>query len=164
MAPTSGKNKRTFAGLLDSTVGGCLPTGQTPFECVVREAEEEASIPPEVTIKGVVAVGTVSYMDITDEKSEGEGNLLCPDTRFIYELELSQDLKPSLNDGEVEEFLLLSVNEMKEEMAKGKCTPGNALILIDFLVRRGIINYENEPDYLEIIPRLHRNQSLAISN
>jgi hypothetical protein len=34
------KHKRTFAGLLDGTVGGCLPTGQTPFDCLVREADE----------------------------------------------------------------------------------------------------------------------------
>jgi hypothetical protein len=35
------KTKRTFPSMLDSTVGGSLPTGEQPFECPVHEAEEE---------------------------------------------------------------------------------------------------------------------------
>lgn len=37
------KTKRTFPGMLDSTVGGSLTTGETPFECLVRESAEEVS-------------------------------------------------------------------------------------------------------------------------
>lgn len=37
------KTKRTFPGMLDSTVGGSLTTGETPFECLVRESAEGVS-------------------------------------------------------------------------------------------------------------------------
>jgi hypothetical protein len=102
-------------------------------------------------------------MGTTDEMSKGEANLLCPDTRFIYELDLPQGLQPAPNDDEVEEFMLLSVHEIMNETISGECTPGNALILIDYFIRRGVITYENEPDYLEIITRLHRNHNFSLS-
>ncbi|KAH8682128.1 thiamine pyrophosphokinase-related protein [Xylariales sp. PMI_506] len=154
------KNKRTFPGLLDSTVGGHLPAFESPLDCVIREADEEASIPATVTRAGSVAVGTVSYLSVTDSRSKGEKGLLSPDVRFIYELRLSEDVKPKPNDGEAEEFVLLSIEQLKEVMATGHCTPGNAEVLIDFFVRRGIITFETEPDYVDIIPRLHRQLDL----
>ena len=33
--------ERTFPNMLDSTVGGNLPTGEFPFQCLLREAEEQ---------------------------------------------------------------------------------------------------------------------------
>lgn len=155
------KHKRTFPGLLDSTVGGRIRTGELPFECLVREAEEESSIPSRLIREGAIAVGSVSYLNITDERSEGEKGLLCPDVRLIYDLELPKGFSPSPNDGEVEEFSLLSVGELQKAMATGQCT--NALIFIDFFIRKGVLTYENEPDYLEIISRLHRNHSMDMA-
>lgn len=151
------KHKRTFPGLLDSTVGGCIRTGELPFECLVREADEEASIPPNITRNDAVAIGTISYLDITDERSQGERGLLCPDTRIMYELELPDGLVPTPKDGEVEEFLLLSIDELKDAMSTNECT--NSLIFIHFFIKRGIMTYENEPHFPEIISRLHRDHA-----
>lgn len=35
-------------------------------------------------------------------------------------------------------------------------TDGEILVLLSFFVRRGILTPENEPDYIEIVSRLHR--------
>ncbi|KAH8778533.1 hypothetical protein F5883DRAFT_693298, partial [Diaporthe sp. PMI_573] len=42
-------DKPTFPGMLDSTVGGSITTGETPFECLIREANEEACFDPDLT-------------------------------------------------------------------------------------------------------------------
>ena len=69
------KTKRTYPSMLDSTVGGSLPTGETPFECVVRESGEEASF-SEGLVRGCAkACGTVNYVCRTDERRRGVGTV-----------------------------------------------------------------------------------------
>ena len=70
--------------MLDSTVGG----GETPFQCLVREAAEEASFAEMIIRDGAKACGTVSYVCRTDERSGGELRLLTPEVQFVYEVEL----------------------------------------------------------------------------
>ncbi len=41
-------------------------------------------------------------------------------------------------------------------MALGEFKPNCALVLLDFFVRHGIVTAENEPDYIDIVSRLHR--------
>lgn len=69
--------------MLDSTVGGSLPTGEQPFECLVREAEEEASVQPEFTRKNAVACGTINYLNLTDERSGSEIGCFSPEVQFV---------------------------------------------------------------------------------
>jgi len=40
---------------------------------------------------------------------------------------------------------------MKEKLFKPNC----ALVLLDFMIRHGLITAENEPNFLEIMTRLH---------
>lgn len=55
------QTKHTLPGMLDSTIRGSLRTGETPLECLVREAEEEALFNPQFTRENAVAVSTISY-------------------------------------------------------------------------------------------------------
>jgi hypothetical protein len=48
------------------------------------------------------------------------------------------------------------VSAIKEALSRGEFKPNCAIIMIDFFVRHGILTPENEPDYLEIVARLHR--------
>jgi len=41
-------------------------------------------------------------------------------------------------------------------MGEGAFKPNCALVVLEFLVRHGILTAENEPDYVEIVARLHR--------
>ncbi|KAL1303332.1 hypothetical protein AAFC00_006732 [Neodothiora populina] len=150
------KAKRTFPGMLDSTVGGSLPTEETPFDCLVREAEEEASFNPELVRKHAIACGTVNYLCLTDERSGGEIGCFTPEVQFVYEIKLPQDIIPIPGDGEAEEITLMTVPQLKKALAEGEFTPANGCIVLDFFVRHGVLTFENEPDYIEIASRLHR--------
>lgn len=150
------KTQRTFPGMLDSTVGGSLPTGETPFQCLVRESGEEASIPEQMVRDLTRACGTVNYIDISDSRGGGELGLLTPAVQFTYEMKTGTDLIPEPRDNEAQSLTLFVVEELKKALANGEFTPTNGCIVIDFLVRHGIITFENEEDYIEIALRLHR--------
>ena len=70
--PRRAKTKQTYGGMLDNTVAGGMATGEVPLECVVREADEEASLPEDIVRKNLKAAGTITYMLLRDEKAGGE--------------------------------------------------------------------------------------------
>ena len=155
--PRRARNKQTYGGWLDNTVAGGIASGESALECLVREAEEEASM-PEAVMRRVKAVGTVSYFHVRDRRAGGEAGFLQPECQFVYDLELREEdgleLRPS--DNEVEEFRLMGVEEVKEAIGRGEFKPNCALVLLDFFVRHGLVDGESEEDYVEIVSRLHR--------
>ena len=154
--PRRASNKATYGGMLDNTVAGGLGSGEKPMECLVREAEEEASLPEDLIRQHAKPCGTVSYFMIRDSKAGGETDLLQPECNFIYDLELSADIVPRPNDNEVEDFQLWSVEKVQEAIAEGQFKPNCAAILLDFFIRHGILTPANEDNYAEIVSRLHR--------
>jgi len=161
--PRRAKTKSTYPGMLDNTVAGGIATGEQPFECVVREAAEEASLSEDLVRKHVKAVGTVTYLHIRDERAGGETGLLQPECQFIYDLDLTGvedvELKPS--DDEVESFELMRVDEIRGAMGRGEFKPNCAVVLLDFFVRHGVLTFETERHYMAICSRLHRDLTLA---
>ncbi|KAI1352404.1 NUDIX hydrolase domain-like protein [Xylaria sp. FL0043] len=154
--PRRASNKSTYPGMLDNTVAGGLMTGEDPFECMVREADEEASLSEKVMRERARFTGMVTYIYITDERAGGEAGQIYPETQWVYDIELPADERPTPKDGEVAEFYLWTVDEVRQELLKGNYKPNCALIVADFFIRHGIITAENEPDYAEILQRLHR--------
>ena len=150
------KTKRTYPNMLDSTVGGGLPTGESPFDCLIRESAEEASFPEDLIRSKAKACGTVNYMCRTDERAGGELGLFTPEVQFTYEMKLPQDITPRPGDNEAEEITLMNVDRLKCALAAGEFTPANGCIVLDFFIRHGIITYEQEKDFIEIASRLHR--------
>jgi len=51
----------SWAGLLDSTVGGGIPSGCGIFESLIKESMEEASIDGDIIKAYAKAVGSISY-------------------------------------------------------------------------------------------------------
>lgn len=151
------KTKRTFPGMLDSTVGGGIRSDETPIECLIREAEEEASFDAELTKKHSRSVGVVTYANLTDERNGGEIGCLRPEVQFCYDMQVDENITPVPGDGEVEAFELMDVGQLQASLAKEEFAPTNSLVVLDFLIRHGIITFENEPDYLQIASRLHRD-------
>jgi 8-oxo-dGTP pyrophosphatase MutT (NUDIX family) len=154
--PRRSYSKSTYPGILDNTVAGGLATGEVPFECIVREAEEEASLPEAYVRPNVKAVGVVSYFHIRGSRAGGESDFLQPEVEYLYELEVPNDMIPKPCDGEVEEFYLWSIDELKVALGRNEFKPNCAVVLIDFMIRHNIITPENEKDYLDISCRLHR--------
>ncbi|KAI1382360.1 NUDIX hydrolase domain-like protein [Hypoxylon crocopeplum] len=149
-------NKSTYPNMLDNTVAGGLMTGENHLECIIREAEEEASIPESLMRSSVAPAPMVTYIYITDERAGGEAGQIYPETQWVFDIELPTDFQPWPEDGEVANFELQTVDQVQKELAEGQFKPNCALILVDFFIRRNIISPENEPNYSEIKQRLHR--------
>lgn len=154
--PRRAKNKQTYRGMLDNTVAGGISTGEVPFDCLVREASEEASLAEDLVRNGARAAGTVTYFYVRDERAGGETGLLQPECQYVYDLEVGEDVVPKPGDNEVEDFYLWTIGEVQRALANGEFKPNCALVLLDFFVRHGILTQSNEKDYIEIISRLHR--------
>lgn len=153
--PRRAVTKQTYGGMLDNTVAGGIATGESAFESLVREAQEEASLPEEVVRRGAKAVGTVTYFHIRDQRAGGETRLLQPECQYVYDLELDSDTIPKPSDDEVEGFEVKTVAETKQALRDGEFKPNCALVLLDFFVRHGIITADDE-GFIEIVARLHR--------
>lgn len=154
--PRRARNKQTYGGFLDNTVAGGLSTGEDPFECLVREAAEEASLSEQLVRSNAKACGTVSYFHMRDTKAGGEAGLLQPECQYVFDMEIGPEIIPQPGDNEVEDFYLWTVDEVKTALAEGQFKPNCAAVLLDFFIRRGILTAENEKDYMEIVSRLHR--------
>jgi 8-oxo-dGTP pyrophosphatase MutT (NUDIX family) len=158
--PRRAANSFTYPNCLDTTVAGGVAAGEGPFECVVREAEEEASLPEELVRNEAKAAGCLSYIAENNVRGGGEVGLIAPNIIYVYDLELGEDVVCRQNDEEVKEFNLMSVEEAKEGLAGGEFKTNSALVMIDFFLRYGIITAEGEKSYAEIVARLHRRLPL----
>ncbi|KAL8960561.1 MAG: hypothetical protein Q9183_005441 [Haloplaca sp. 2 TL-2023] len=147
---------KTYGGMLDNTVAGGIATGEQPFECMVREAAEEASFPEDLVRATAVPCGTISYFSFRDERAGGEAGLLQPEVQFVYDMEVGVDVVPKPCDDEVEDFRLWTVAQVQDALSKGLFKPNCALLLLDFFIRHGILTADHEQDYVEIVSRLHR--------
>lgn len=144
------KDKATAPGKLDHIVAGGQPYGLSLQENLIKEGAEEASIPAELMARAR-PVGAVSYIT---EMAEG----LRHDLLYCYDLELPEDFVPVCSDGEVEEFFLWPLERVLEVLEAGDDFKFNvALVIIDFLIRRGVIGPER-PDY----PALAHGLRLAV--
>ncbi|KAJ1649974.1 hypothetical protein IWQ61_009098 [Dispira simplex] len=140
--------KPTWPGALDNVVGGLISHGDGILQTVIKECFEEANLPESVS-RTAVPVGAVSFFGVTE-------NGLKPAVDFIHDLVLPEDAPLIPNDGEVDSFQLFSMDELKRRILGGEFKPDSAMIIIDFLVRHGVITPENEPVYLAILACGHR--------
>ncbi|KAL3269213.1 hypothetical protein HHI36_008295 [Cryptolaemus montrouzieri] len=140
-------NKQTWPGYWDNMVGGGLSVGRGILETAYKESEEEASVSKDLA-KNLVSAGSVSFFY---ESERG----LFPNTVFVFEIELPLDFTPVNTDGEVEEFELLPVGQVLDRICSNDFKTTSIPVVLDFLIRHGIINVENETELLKIIELLH---------
>ena len=123
-------------GKLDHIVAGGVPAGLTPFETLVKEAQEEAAIPAAIA-RTARLVGHVTY---AMDRPEG----LRRDWLACYDLTLPADFVPAPEDGEVESFELLPVRQVMELVHDTDAFKFNVnLVLIDLFIRVGLIGGED---------------------
>ncbi len=123
--------KSTYPSMLDHIVAGGLPHGVGVVANVVKECEEEASIPENLarTAKPVGVI-TNSYIDHEDNYKR--------DVSFCFDLQLPGDFVPVPQDGEVEGFTLREVRWVLDAVLQGGPAgfkPNCNLVLIDFFIR-----------------------------
>jgi 8-oxo-dGTP pyrophosphatase MutT (NUDIX family) len=157
--PRRSRHLFTYPGKLDSSVAGGVKATDQPLDCIMAEAMEEASLPEHIVHENIRSVGTVTY--VTTHSSSKESGLVSPEVLYVYDLELPQDIVLKPNDDEVEGFTLMEVVQVIEELKKSAFKKNSALVMIDFFIRHGIITPESEPDFIEIVSRLHRHLPIA---
>lgn len=133
-----------------------MSADETPLQNILREAQEEASLSPDLVQKGIRATGVLTYMSYEPERPDGNEPSIVPDIVYVYDLEVGADVVPVPEDGEVKEFYLMNVEEVKAALARGDFKTNSAVVMLDFFTRHGFITDENERDYVEIMQRMHR--------
>jgi 8-oxo-dGTP pyrophosphatase MutT (NUDIX family) len=126
------RDKAVAPGQLDNIVAGGIPAGLSPDECLVKEAGEEASLPPDLAAAARPA-GRVSYV-----MANAEG--LRRDVLHCYDLEIPEGVVPRPGDDEVERFELWPAARLIEAVRETDGIKFNVnLVLIDLFLREGLI-------------------------
>jgi len=106
--------KPTDPGLLDNLAAGGLTAGETPLTTALRELVEEASVklpnPDRLRWSGAIRTQRLEPQGWHDEQL------------LVYTLHLSEQEIPINADGEVQEFLRLTPNEVVSRMQAGQFT------------------------------------------
>jgi len=119
-------------GKLDHLAAGGVSAGMTPWDTLVKEAGEEAAIPPAL-MAPARQVATLSY---AMDRPEG----LRRDRLHCYDLVLPEGFVPHPADGEVEGFELWPLARVLERMRETEDFKFNVnLVLIDLCLRRGLV-------------------------
>jgi len=142
--------KKTYPGSFDNIVaGGLTGGGYTPKEILIKEAKEEAGMSIELS-NDAQAVGIISYIKEDNNKSAENAVM------FNYDLLLPEDFIPIANDGEVDYFELWDIEKVKTVISSSFDFKDNSnLVIIDFLVRHGILDFQDE-NFIDIIQGLRK--------
>ena len=125
-------DKKLDPGKLDHIVGGGVPAGLSAMDTLLKEAEEEAALPRDLTATAV----HVARMAYAMERDDG----LRRDVIDAYDLELPPDFEPRPTDGEVEAFELWPIEAVVDRVRHTDDFKFNVnLVLIDLFLRLGLL-------------------------
>jgi thiamine pyrophosphokinase len=126
------RDKSVAPGKLDNLIGGGIPAGLSTEETLVKEAEEEASVPADLALRAR-RVGRISYVMRNEEG-------LRRDVLHAFDLDLPEGFTPQPHDNEVERFELWPIARVLEAVRDTDSVKFNVnLVLIDLFLRRGLI-------------------------
>ena len=132
----------------DDLVAGGIGNDYGVRETLLKEGEEEASIPRSLMSRAISA-GAVSYRM---ETRLG----IRDDVLFVYDLEMPADFVPNNRDGEIVHFELMPASAVLERIRTTSDFKFNVnLVILDFAVRHGLLR-PNDPEYLDVATGLHR--------
>ena len=141
-------DKRVAPGKLDNIVAGGIGNGHGLQETLLKEGEEEASIPRNLTSDALPA-GVVSY------RMESELGVR-DDVLFVFDLEMPADFVPKNQDGEIAHFELMPASAVLDRVRTSDDFKFNVnLVILDFALRHGILRPDDR-EYLDVATGLHR--------
>ena len=131
------KTKSVAPGKLDNLVAGGVPAGLSPLQTLLKEAAEEASMPPDLATRAR-RVSRVSYR-MTDPPGIRRDLLHC------FDLDLPEDFTPTPADDEVERFELWPAERLLRTVSETSDVKFNVnLVLIDLFLREGLVDPRRE--------------------
>jgi len=141
-------DKRVAPDKLDNLVAGGIGNGHGLQETLLKEGEEEASLPRTLTSYAVPA-GAVSYRMETELG-------IRDDVLFVFDLEMPADFVPQNQDGEIVHFELVPASAVLDRVRTTDDFKFNVnLVILDFALRRGVLR-PDDPEYLDVATGLHR--------
>jgi hypothetical protein len=141
-------DKQVAPNKLDNLVAGGIGNEHGVRETLLKEGEEEASIPPSLMSRAISA-GAVSYRM---ETRLG----IRDDVLFVFDLEMPADFVPKNRDGELVHFELMPASAVLERIRATSDFKFNVnLVILDFAVRHGLLG-PDDPEYLDVATGLHR--------
>lgn len=141
-------DKKVAPDKLDNIVAGGIGNGHGVEDTLLKEGEEEASIPTGLT-KRAIPVGAITYRMETELG-------IRDDVLFVYDLEMPADLVPKNQDGEIVRFELMPASAVLERVRTTDDFKFNVnLVILDFALRHGVLRPDN-PEYLDVATGLHR--------
>ena len=141
-------DKKVAPDKLDNLVAGGVGNGHGLDETLLKEGDEEASIPTSIT-KRALPVGAVSYRMETELG-------IRDDVLFVYDLEMPADFLPQNRDGEIVHFDLLPASLVIDRVRTSDDFKFNVnLVILDFALRHGLLR-PDDPEYLDVATGLHR--------
>lgn len=115
--------------MLDNLVGGGVGFGFSPLETIRKECFEEAGISDELAQR----VEAKSVVTLLQEVPDG----VHWEALYTFDLELTEAFQPVNHDGEVAEFRLLPIRDVRRLIRDtAEFTPDAALVVLDFLLRQ----------------------------
>lgn len=120
--------KANDPGKLDTLAGGLVAFGETLDEALVRETHEEAGLSSEQA--RVAKYG--GMLKVCCPIDEVIGGYMVEECHW-YKAMLDEGVKPANLDGEVSDFVLLSPQEVVDQMLAGGVTAEAALVLAQAL-------------------------------
>jgi 8-oxo-dGTP pyrophosphatase MutT (NUDIX family) len=166
------QRKATDPGLYDNLIGGGVPVGQTPLQCLLREGFEEAGLSP-AQVRGVNALqslqglGTVPSTQAAAGLGPPAGSVLrvhrdVPhglqhELLYCFDVELPTGLVPQNQDGEVAGFACMPVAQAMAVAASSRMTVDASLVTLDFLLRHRLLGTTAKSSPLKLaLKRLER--------
>jgi 8-oxo-dGTP pyrophosphatase MutT (NUDIX family) len=140
--------KQIAPNKLDNLVAGGIGNEYGVGETLLKEGEEEASIPRSLMSRAISA-GAVSYRM---ETRLG----IRDDVLFVYDIEIPADFVPENRDGELVDFELMPVPAVLDRIRTTSDFKFNVnLVILDFALRHGLLS-PDDPEYLDVATGLHR--------
>ncbi|KAK4171170.1 putative thiamine pyrophosphokinase [Triangularia setosa] len=134
--------KSAWPSLLDCTAaGGLSASDSSPLEGIVREAHEEVRLPSPYLRSHARYVGE-NRLQLCETEIGEEGCQMQVQHCFEVELPDGVTPKPGEGDGEVAGWELVTVHELKKKLRMGEIKPASGLVLIRWMLERGLLTEE----------------------
>lgn len=158
--PRRSATKPTWPLMLDNIVAGGIGYPHGINDTVIKESMEEANLSKTEIEKSIRSAGVLSYIYFPQKFDKtcfsSESAYIVGEVEYIFDLALPEEIVPRPNDDEVDSFNLLTLQETIDAISRKEFKPNCALVMTDFLIRHGYITSENEPNFLELVNRMHR--------
>ena len=135
--------------MLDQLAAGAITALDTPLQCLVTEAEEEAALDPAFVRHHARSLGTCAF---TSHRADGchKGNVM-----LLFDIELDGQVPRVLaGNDEVAEFTLMSEHAVIKSIFAGEWKPQAAVVTIDFLIRHGRITPHTDARFVDVCAAL----------